>query len=198
MISFEDYKEMQSAEYKMLIAKEILDQLGVVKSGYDSNYPYSGKYFQDTVYEDYGIRIVKPDKRRNYKTDIYIDFCNQRVFDKNTYISGSWESILSEIYRNIDIILEERKENKNLREIANDLISDLSIIPIENSIHIGEKIKIEKIEVMSYLEEEHYKGTIYIVYYENKEVFKVFDKYMKNNEIYTYIPGKWQDEIKKT
>ena len=177
------------------MAKVILNTLGYERKEYSSNLEI-GKYYFDHIYEDNYFKIVKPDKNKRENTDIYVLFNGQKVLDDNTYIPGIWEELFIRLYQEIETKINAKKEESLLMVKENNIIELLSELSIEKSIEIEGNIRIEKYSDYSGFYYEHYNGTTYRIYYNDKLVFYTF-KGRISDKCYIYTPGFWEEEIKK-
>ena len=106
-------RELTQPQKNKIMARKILEQLGIEKNEYSANISKSGGYYHDRVYEGFGLKIVEPDYLRGEK-GLYIDFDNIRMQDSRMYISGSWETVLYELYNKIPLILDKQNREKEL------------------------------------------------------------------------------------
>ncbi len=189
--------ENNDPRFKMAI--EIVDKLGQEKETYDASLSLVGGYHHDHVYEDYGLKIVKPDLSHRENTDVYINYNGQRVFDRNTYIPGRWEEVFDELYKSVGAILDDRRYEASLLKKKQQILKYLCQIPTKNRrISISDEIEIESYDDISGYYDEHYNGTTYIVYLNGEKVYSAFKgNGLNDDEFYVYKPGDWERYVQR-
>lgn len=187
-----------SGDPRFNMAKEIVDKLGEEKRTYSASLALGGGYYQDHVYEGYGLKIVKPDYRHGENTDVYVNFNGQRVLDRKTYIPGSWEDVFNELYQDIGIILNERQRESNLLAHENSLLIYLCQILGEGEIDIGNGVTINATHYTFGYYDEHDGGTNYQVYYNGNLVFSAYRGTIYKDDSYShYEPGNWENILRE-
>lgn len=182
---------------QLKMAREIVDKLGEEKSVYDSGLSFSGGYHHNLVYEGYGLKIVKPDVDYTYGEGLYVNYNGKKVLDRNTYIPGLWEDLLKEIYISINAILADKREKAINKANGENILEILYISPIKDGDKIGNNISIEATSLYYGYEDEHYKGASYRVIENDKVVLSGVRNVDGEKTLSKYIPGSWEEEIKK-
>ena len=182
----------------MQMASEIIDKLGYKKGTFNAFLSFSGGYDYDYVYEGFGLELVKPERPSEYNPPIYINFNKERVLDKDTYVPGLWEEVLNELYNKINVILQQREDEKQLlrkQESILRTLMDINNVVCTGDIVIDDSLRIDSYDNISGYYDEHYNGTNFTVYLDNKEVFRAYYASMGDNKFYHYEPGLWETKL---
>lgn len=197
--SFNKKDKKSIYDSKLEKARTIVARLGKEKNG--GLYRIKGgQYYLDHVYEGYGLKIVKPDYRREEEKDVYVVYKGNRVLDYNTYIPGSWEGVFNELYQSIDAIIDEKRRERELLAKKDSLLTDIAFIPGEGTINIGNGIKIIKYERWGGSYDQYDEGTNCQVYKNEELVFDAFYEKMygsNGNKHHVYIPGSWEEKVRQ-
>lgn len=126
--------------------------------------------------------------------DLKVVFNKKIVLDKTNYIPGKWEEILEELYKNKDVLWQQKRRKQTTISNVKSLASKLSY---DDQLYINENLKIIK----SYYHDSKDEYISYgIVVMQNDEV--LFSKFRYGYEYECslreetkYNPGDWEEKI---
>ena len=189
-------KEPTDYEKTVKLAKEILNRIGTKKKVYSCNLAPGGGYYNEVVYEGYGLKIVSSDYMSfKYGEQLKIKFNGSTVLDSNTFIRGSWEELLKELHNRVSVIEDNMRKEEEHQKNAFRILFMLSSLGEKDSKNISDSIEVNVINEYGGYDNEHYYGTCYYIYKNGEKVFHGFHGSARESKVYTYIPGYWEYEL---
>ena len=193
-------KSITQYDREMIMAKEIINYLGVIKNIYGTKLAKNVDNYNEYIYEGYGLKLVFSENDGlyiKYNDEMVLGTCY--MFDgtcletTKVYIPGKWEKILTELYRSIPFLSYSKRKDDSLYKKG---INVLRLIDSLGECTINDSLHVDRNDVYTGNDRKVYQGTTYNVYYDGEVVFS---GYVSNHieKVYVYENGEWIKDIKE-
>lgn len=196
---FSKKKKMTQNDKLVIMAKDIIYYLGVIKNVYSRNLVNNVSLYNEYIYEGYGLKLVLSDNEGlyiMYKDEMVLGtsyvFDGVSLITKNIYKPGKWETILSELYYSIPILSYSKRKDDSLYEKG---INVLRLVDSLGECKINDSLYINRKDQFAGKNNKEYQGTTYNVFYEGEVVFSGYTS-CYGDKVYVYENGEWTKYIK--